>query len=214
MGWDELGRGRLALLVLAVIGAGALLLQTRPSQPVLSNWPGTRAISKSAAIVGAALPQGGLNPRVPADQSIPGGNPLGNARVVLTQGYGVGSHAPAEVWGGLDLALDGDGDGQADPEGTWNAPVYATHSGIAEVRLDTWPGGNCVLLHNDSYRTTYCHLNSVAVADGAVVQRGQLIGAVGSTGNSSGPHLHYEVWVNGVNRNPLDFGALDGVSRQ
>jgi murein DD-endopeptidase MepM/ murein hydrolase activator NlpD len=40
------------------------------------------------------------------------------------------------------------------------------------------------------------------------VVRGQVIGYVGSTGMSSGPHLHYEVWENGVNRNPLDFDAL------
>jgi murein DD-endopeptidase MepM/ murein hydrolase activator NlpD len=209
-GWDDGNRLRAIMITLAVVGVAYLIFGTRSGPPQLSTWRGGGA----PGIVGQAeMQQGGFNPDLVADQAIPTGNPLRNPRAVMTQGYGVGSHAPAEVWGGVDLAMDGDGDGQADPQGTWDAPVYATHGGTAEVHLDSWPGGNCVLLRAGGFRTTYCHLNSVSVADGAVVQRGQVIGAVGSSGNSSGPHLHYEVWVNEVNRNPLDFGALDGALR-
>jgi murein DD-endopeptidase MepM/ murein hydrolase activator NlpD len=86
--------------------------------------------------------------------------------------------------------------------------VYATHDGIARVKPNTWPGGNYLAIENEQYKTAYAHLDSYAVVDGQPVVRGQVIGYVGSTGMSSGPHLHYEVWERGVNRNPLDFDAL------
>lgn len=133
------------------------------------------------------------------------GNPLADDRTVMTQGYGVGSHAPAEIWGGIDLALDGDGNGTAEPGSTQDAPVYATHNGTVSAKANTWPGGNCILLFGDGVRTTYCHLSAFAVVDGAVVTSGTLIARVGSTGNSSGPHLHYEVWINGKNTNPCEY---------
>jgi murein DD-endopeptidase MepM/ murein hydrolase activator NlpD len=216
-GWHAFGRGRAALLVLAVLGVGYLLLQSRPAEPQLSMWrgaPGAAPVAIGAgAISGVALPQGGLNPDAVGDQDVPAGNPLRAPRTVMTQGYGVGSHAPADTWGGVDLAIDGDGDGQADPQGTADAPVYATHGGRVEAHADTWPGGNCILLHANGYRTTYCHLSRFAVADGAQVRRGDVIAYVGSTGNSSGPHLHYEVWVGGVNHDPQGFGVLDGIGR-
>jgi len=49
------------------------------------------------------------------------------------------------------------------------------------------------------------------VQDGQEVKRGELIGYVGSTGQSSGPHLDYQVWEDGVNVNPLDYGVLEQV---
>jgi murein DD-endopeptidase MepM/ murein hydrolase activator NlpD len=143
----------------------------------------------------------------------PFGNPLGTANTVMTQGYGTGSHAPAVTWGAVDLALDGDGDGRADPEGTRGQPIYATHGGVVDVTRDSWPAGNHVWVMNDQYRTGYAHLLSFAVSDGERVERGTLIGYIGSTGQSSGPHLDYQVWhkENGawVNVNPLGFGVLN-----
>lgn len=198
-----LSREQLFLLILALIGLGVLVQQTQqpPLQPSL--WRGGTLSTQRAAqqsLSAAFAPQ-------PATEQ-PSGNPLRNPRTVITQGYGVGSHAPASVWGGVDLAIDGDSDGQADPQGTWHAPVYATHDGVARVRPDTWPGGNYLAIENNRYKTAYAHLDSYAVVDGQAVARGQLIGYVGSTGMSSGPHLHYEVWEYGVNRNPLDFDVL------
>lgn len=148
-----------------------------------------------------------------ADSVRPFGNPLQDARTVMTQGYGVGTHAPAATWGGIDLAIDGNGDGVAEPGPTMNAPIYATHSGTARVVPNSSPGGNYISIENDQYRTAYAHLSSFAVSHGQSVHAGELIGYVGSTGMSSGPHLHYEVWErqNGswVNVNPLDFGGLE-----
>lgn len=147
------------------------------------------------------------------DDARPQGNPLRAPNTVVTQGYGVGTHAPAEVWGAIDLALDGDGDGKADPEGTWERPVYATHSGAVTVTPNSYPGGNHVWVTNAAYRTGYAHLASFAVSDGQEVRRGDLIGYVGSSGMSSGPHLDYQVWVRQdarwVNVNPLEYGALE-----
>lgn len=192
--------GALALLVW-------LLLQTRQA-PVISNW----GSGKSAPINGQAQPITGA--AQPSGRGLgfvekPQGSPL-HAQIVLTQGYGVGSHAPAAIWGGVDLAIDGDGDGNADPSGTTGAPIYATHSGTASVRPDTWPAGNYLAISNDHYKSAFAHLSSYAVADGQKVDAGQIVGYIGTTGQSSGPHLHYEIWEDGKNVNPLDFGALDG----
>jgi murein DD-endopeptidase MepM/ murein hydrolase activator NlpD len=91
--------------------------------------------------------------------------------------------------------------------------VHATHSGTVDVNANTWPGGNCIFVNDGEYRTTYCHLQGFSVTDGESVQQGEVIGEVGSTGNSSGPHLHYEVWKGGVNQNPLDYGALEATDK-
>jgi hypothetical protein len=142
----------------------------------------------------------------------PDGCPVRSGHIVMTQGYGMGTHAPAHIWGAIDLALDGNGDGQADPDGSWGKPIHATHSGVARVQSNTWPAGNHVWIINESYKTGYAHLQEFAVVEGQVVQEGDLIGYIGSTGQSSGPHLDYQVWqkINGawVNQNPLDFGAF------
>ena len=131
----------------------------------------------------------------------PWGNPLADPRTQLSQGYGVGSHAPAEVWGGVDLVL-------GDAAATRGAPVVATLDGVAQVASATWPGGNCVQIVRDTTRTTSCHLDTVAVADGTPVTRGQVLGTVGVTGMTTGPHLHYETWIDGVNVDPLATGVL------
>jgi murein DD-endopeptidase MepM/ murein hydrolase activator NlpD len=197
------------LLMLALVGLAALVLQTRPGQPVISAWqrPVGAQQASSGAISGAAAPQTNRVPFQATGQ--PWGNPLRSDRIVLTQGYGVGSHAPADVWGGVDLALDGDGDGQADPRGTDGAPVYATVDGRASVRPNTYPAGNYLAIEGPGYKVAYAHLSRYAVDDGQAVKRGDVIGYVGATGDASGPHLHYEVWIDGRNLNPLDFGVLN-----
>jgi murein DD-endopeptidase MepM/ murein hydrolase activator NlpD len=194
------------LIVLAVIGLVYVFAQAKPAPAQISNWNGNpfSGASRVSGLSGEA--QVG---RGPLGGDAPWGNPLQSNRTVLTQGYGVGSHAPADVWGGIDLALDGDGDGQADPKGTQRAPVYATHSGIIELQADSWPAGNHIWVHGNQYKTGYGHLDGFAVQDGQQVQKGQLIGYVGSTGQSSGPHLHYHIWFNNVNVNPLEYGGLE-----
>lgn len=115
--------------------------------------------------------------------------------LVITQGYGVGSHTPANLWGAIDLALDGDQDGYAEPWATQGASVVSTHDGIVRTYPDSWPGGNLVMVVDTmhGWTTVYAHLDQMLVVDNQVIQAGTQIGTIGSTGLSSGPHLHYEV---------------------
>lgn len=86
----------------------------------------------------------------------------------------------------------------------YGSPVYAAESG--EVFHASWRGGygKCIiLLHGGEMSTLYGHLSQINVRPGQFVRRGQRIGAVGSTGMSTGPHLHFEVRRNGRPVNPL-----------
>ena len=89
----------------------------------------------------------------------------------------------------------------AAPKGT---PIMASGSGTVEV-VKWWGayGKYIRIKHNTKYKTAYAHLNSYArgIRPGAKVRQGQIIGYVGSTGRSTGPHLHYEVLVNGKRKN-------------
>ncbi len=146
--------------------------------------------------------QAQTNAEIKAESSlIPSGNPLNNKDTRITQGYGVGTHAPAETWGGIDLAISADG----------GEPIYATHDGTITTVANSWPGGNCALVVNEQYRTTYCHMRNFTVDSGVIVHRGQQIGVLGATGQVTGPHLHYEVWENGVNKNPEGFNLLQDL---
>ena len=85
----------------------------------------------------------------------------------------------------------------AAPSGT---PIMASGSGIVTRARWCGGGGNCVKIkHNSTYQTIYAHMKNFAkgVKEGRKVKQGQIIGYVGSTGLSTGPHLHYEVIVNG-----------------
>jgi murein DD-endopeptidase MepM/ murein hydrolase activator NlpD/transcriptional regulator with XRE-family HTH domain len=124
--------------------------------------------------------------------------------VVITQGYNEGTHMPTNVWGAVDLAIDGDGDGNAEPATTQGVAISATTGGVVHVDLGSWPGGNYVRIVDEQagWSTAYAHLDSVAVTDGQTIDAGALLGTVGSTGMASGPHLHYEVWHGGANVDP------------
>jgi murein DD-endopeptidase MepM/ murein hydrolase activator NlpD len=86
------------------------------------------------------------------------------------------------------------------------ASVFAAANGV--VRVAGWNGGfgNAVFIdHGFGISTVYAHLHRINVRVGQQVTKGQLIGLVGSTGRSTGPHLHYEVRVNGQAVNPMRF---------
>ncbi len=88
-------------------------------------------------------------------------------------------------------------------------PVVATHSGVVKFagwRTDGY--GNLIIVENGLFMTYYAHLSDFNVVSGQVVGRGALIGWSGSTGNSSGPHIHYEIRVNGREVDPLTFEQL------
>ena len=84
--------------------------------------------------------------------------------------------------------------------------VYATGSGT--VIEAGWNGGygNCVVVdHGYGYRSTYGHLSKISVTVGLNIKRGDMIGLSGSTGTSSGPHLHYQIDLYGQHKNPLYY---------
>ena len=97
-----------------------------------------------------------------------------------------------------------------DLDGETGDPVVAAAAGVAE-----WVGrapegyagyGQMVLIrHSNNVQTLYAHLSSIAIANGAVVEAGDHIGAMGTTGNVTGSHLHFEVRLNGAPVNPRDW---------
>ena len=83
------------------------------------------------------------------------------------------------------------------PMGT---PIMASGDGVIKKAGWCGGGGNCVVIrHNSTYQTIYAHMSKFAsgIRSGVRVKQGQTIGFVGSTGKSTGPHLHYEVIING-----------------
>lgn len=90
------------------------------------------------------------------------------------------------------------------PSGT---PILAADSGVATVIPDNGNGyGNYIMINHGGGRVTlYAHMSAFAISGGATVTQGQVIGYVGSTGNSTGPHLHFEVRVNGATTDPKQY---------
>ncbi|MBN1681265.1 MAG: peptidoglycan DD-metalloendopeptidase family protein [Anaerolineae bacterium] len=87
-----------------------------------------------------------------------------------------------------------------------NTAVVATHSGtviFAGWRTDGY--GNLIIIQSGQFITYYAHLNSFNVSAGQLVGRNTVIGWSGSTGNSTGPHIHYEIRINDVEVDPLTF---------
>lgn len=216
-------RAPLWLIAAATLMVLWLLFGSSSRGAYISTWTGDASAGNAAAPPAAEQQsKGGLSAvfsatearistRLAADPHAPGepwGNPTDSDRAILTQGYGVGSHAPAAVWGGIDIAIDGDGDGEADPDGTWDAPVYATIGGVVELKPNSVPAGNHLWIKNEHWKVGFAHLNGFAVQDGQQVKRGDVIGYIGSSGQASGPHLHYHIWQDGVNVDPLGFGAV------
>jgi murein DD-endopeptidase MepM/ murein hydrolase activator NlpD len=115
--------------------------------------------------------------------------PINGAR--LSSSYGMRKH-PIDGFNKMHRGTD-----FAAPMGT---PIMASGSGVIKKAGWCGGGGNCVQIrHNSTYETIYAHMSKFArgIKSGARVKQGQTIGYVGSTGKSTGPHLHYEVIVNG-----------------
>jgi murein DD-endopeptidase MepM/ murein hydrolase activator NlpD len=171
--------------------------------PLPTSAPPTATIEPIIAAAPPAPPAPTPAFRLEADG--PHGCPLvALGWIMITQSYGEGTHTPAATWGAIDLAVDGDGDGIPEPAATDGALVVATHAGVARVYPMSWPGGNFVLVEDalSGWSTAYAHLSFIDVADGQFVEAGAPLGAVGSTGQATGPHLHYEVRYGGVNLDP------------
>ncbi len=103
---------------------------------------------------------------------------------------------PVSYHTGLDLAA---------PEGT---PIHATNDGTVVLARELPISGNIVAIdHGDGVVSLYFHQSKILVHDGESVKRGEVIGLVGTTGLSTGPHLHWEMRVDGVPTNPLAWAG-------
>ncbi len=86
------------------------------------------------------------------------------------------------------------------------SPIRAAGGGkVVRCGFESRYGNLVVIDHGNGYRTVYAHLSERQVELGDTVRRGDLIGKVGDTGRTTGPHLHYEVQVNGLPVNPVRF---------
>lgn len=180
--------GPLGLVAAAALIALAAWRKVRPHGGVVLG-----------AYLALTLVHGGSAPAATATASSGGGmgagDPFGGAcKPVMTQPYGPTTFAGEPIvhgvrtHTGIDLAC---------PAGT---PIHTVSDGIVHVTAAPGGGfGNNVVVQSGSYFTRYAHLASVAVPNGANVHAGDVIGREGSTGFSTGPHLHFEV----------DHGAAD-----
>lgn len=111
---------------------------------------------------------------------------------IITRGFN-----PATPHWGVDCANN---------QGT---PVYAAGAGtVIKASVGTWGGGygnHVIIDHGNGIKTIYAHLYKVGVAVGDTVDRGEGIGLMGTTGRSTGPHLHFEVLVNSKKTNPMNY---------
>lgn len=111
------------------------------------------------------------------------------------------SHHSAEVRRALDFV-------RADGGATAGTPVLASAAGTATRMSQPNGAGNYIVIdHGGGWKTYYFHLASYSVPSGAAVGQGQQIGVTGSTGNSSGAHIHYEQLLNGVGQNIVLNGS-------
>jgi murein DD-endopeptidase MepM/ murein hydrolase activator NlpD len=94
-----------------------------------------------------------------------------------------------------------------DIDGNLGDAVYSADNGVVVYAgWNNWGYGNVVVInHGNGWQTLYAHLSAYNVACGTSVYQGTVIGAIGNTGNSSGPHLHYEMMYNGAKVNPWDY---------
>ena len=113
----------------------------------------------------------------------------------MTSSYGMRRHpilGYARMHAGIDFGA------------AWGSPIYAVSDGMVSYAGRHGGHGNYVRLsHSGGLGTGYAHMSRIAVSAGERVRAGQVIGYVGSTGLSTGPHLHYELYQGGRTVNPL-----------
>ena len=131
--------------------------------------------------------------------SLPAIQPVSNKQLNrIASGYGMRIdpvYGTPKMHKGLDFTA---------PQGT---PIYATGNGVVKVAGSTGNGfGNHVVInHGYGYETLYGHMYRIKARQGQRIKRGEVIGWVGSTGKSTGPHCHYEVHINGREVDPVYF---------
>ncbi len=133
-------------------------------------------------------------------ENIPSIAPIKEGQYKISSGYGMRKHPiykEEKMHNGIDLKA---------PSGT---QVIATADGVI-VKEEYQGSGKgfgrfLIIKHDDTYQTVYTQLSEYKVQVGDKVKKGDIIGLVGSSGISTGPHLHYEVWKNGERINPVDY---------
>ncbi len=131
--------------------------------------------------------------------SIPGIQPVSNKDLTrIASGFGYRIHPiykTSKLHTGIDFTA---------PTGT---EIYATGNGVIEKveREGRGYGNNVLINHGFGYKSLYAHMSRITVRPGQKVIRGQVIGFVGSTGSSTGPHCHYEVLRSGNKINPINY---------
>lgn len=176
-----------ARIAFALVAAGTSVAASAETadaeyKALFQSWKQMDAVGQTSSVGQGAM-------------SVPSMKPVANLE--YTSLYGVRSdpfRGTAAMHAGVDIP---------GPVGT---PIYATADGI--VGRSGWVGGygNLVELeHGGKLQTRYGHLSKITVAPGTRVKRGQVIGMMGSTGRSTGSHLHYEVRMDGRAVNPVPY---------
>ncbi len=148
------------------------------------RWPSSRLDTA------APLAEVGASPNIPTGMPVEGRT---------SSAFGMRLHPIYRTW------LAHNGEDIVAPRGT---PVRATAAGIVARAAAAGSFGNLVEIEHDAvYRTRYAHLDAITAQVGQEVLRGDLIGTVGSTGAATGPHLHYEVLVQGKQVDPTEYLA-------
>ena len=136
--------------------------------------------------------------------SIPNGKPLNYRRIASPFGYRIHPVTHKNTFhAGLDLPAN------------YGTPIYAPASGVVVYAAKKGAYGNFILItHSYGFKTAYGHLSKFAVKSGDYVTKGQKIAYVGSTGRSTGPHLHYEIryLTKWVDPKPFMFWNLDNIN--
>ncbi len=151
----------------------------------------TRAYLSAAAVLDQ------LNTLSAALSHVPLARPVPAASFDRTSGFGVRPDPFSGRYAfhpGIDFA------------GPWGSAVHATAPGTVVFAGNRGGYGNMVEIdHGFGIRTRYAHLSKITVRQGMKVAKGATVGQVGSTGRSTGPHVHYEVWYDNVVKNPNNF---------
>ena len=173
------------------------------SELMTSTWLSLDAVTRQTYAVSRSLDELQILAKNKEQMSlaIPAIWPIDRTRLKAFYAFGVRKKHPIlkirTMHKGVDMSTD------------YGVPVYATGDGVVE-KVDMGKrrrgyGRQIMINHKFGYKTRYAHLQKMFVKVGDKVQRGQLIGEVGSTGGSTGPHLHYEVIHLGRNVNPVNY---------
>lgn len=162
-------------------------------------FAGWQSLDKPQPLIQPLVSQPKSKPSASGPVSIPSRHPIEGLR--LTSSFGMRNHpvlGGRRQHAGVDLAA---------PVGT---PIYATADGA--VSKAEWFAGYGLFVsleHGADIQTRYGHMSRLNVSNGQQVRKGDIIGYVGSTGRSTGPHLHYEVRIAGQAVNPIPYMQAD-----